>query len=61
VPSPAFDRPHTCGRARAIVEATAHYDDAKLLARVSRGLSGAMKGIDIKDLTENQKLQTRGV
>ncbi len=48
-------------RARAIVEATAHYEDAKLLGKVSRGLSGAMKGIDIRDLSENQKLQTRGV
>lgn len=48
-------------RARAIVEATTHYDDAKLLARVSRGLSGAMKGLDIKKIDEKDLLQSRGV
>jgi len=36
--------------ARAIVEATAHYDDPKLLLKVSKGLSEAMKGIDIRNL-----------
>jgi len=47
--------------ARAIVEATAHYDDPKLLLKVSKGLSEAMKGIDIRDLEEKQRLQIRGV
>lgn len=47
--------------ARAVVEATAHYNDSKLLLKASRGLSDAMKGIDIRDLDEKQKLQTRGV
>lgn len=47
--------------AKAIVEATAHYDDPRLLLKVSKGLSEAMKGIDIKDLEEKQKLQIRGV
>jgi pyridoxal biosynthesis lyase PdxS len=40
---------------------TAHYDDPKVLLNSSRGLSEAMKGIDIRDLAENQKLQVRGV
>lgn len=48
-------------RARAIVEATANYDDPKLLLKVSKGLSEAMKGIDIRDLGEKEKLQIRGV
>ncbi|MBN2014947.1 MAG: pyridoxal 5'-phosphate synthase lyase subunit PdxS [Candidatus Altiarchaeota archaeon] len=48
-------------RAKAIVEATAHYNDPKLLAEVSRGLSGAMKGIDIRCLEESELLQVRGV
>ena len=48
-------------RAKAIVQATAHYDDPKVLAKVSAGLSEPMKGIDIKDLEEKDKLQTRGV
>ncbi len=46
--------------AKAIVEATAHYDDPKVLLKASIGLSEAMKGIDIRDLAENQKLQMRG-
>ncbi len=45
-------------RAKAIVDATAHYDDPKILLRVSKGLSGAMKGIEIRNL--NEKLQERG-
>jgi pyridoxal 5'-phosphate synthase pdxS subunit len=47
--------------AKAIVEATAHYNDPKVLLKSSRGLGIAMKGIDIRDLAENQKLQVRGV
>jgi pyridoxal 5'-phosphate synthase pdxS subunit len=37
-------------RARAIVEATAHYEDAAIVAKVSRGLGAAMRGDDIADL-----------
>ena len=47
--------------AKAIVEVTAHYDDPRVLLKSSRGLAEAMKGIDIRDLAENQKLQVRGV
>ena len=46
--------------ARAIVEAVNHYDDAKVIAEVSRGLGDAMKGIDIRVLREDDILQTRG-
>ncbi|HDN83380.1 MAG TPA: pyridoxal 5'-phosphate synthase lyase subunit PdxS [Candidatus Altiarchaeales archaeon] len=46
--------------AKAIVEATANWDDPKVLLKVSKGLSGAMKGIDVKKLTEGEKLQYRG-
>jgi len=48
-------------RAKAIVQATVHYDDPKVLLKVSAGLSEPMKGIDIRDLEEKDKLQTRGV
>ena len=48
-------------RAKAIVQATAHFDDPKVLAKVSAGLLEPMKGIDIRDLEEKDKLQTRGV
>src|ERR671922_162094 len=37
-------------RAKAIVEATAHYDDAGILAKVSRGLGEAMRGQEIGQL-----------
>lgn len=48
-------------RAKAIVEATTHYNDPKVLVRVSKGLSEAMKGIDIKTLSEKELLQKRGI
>ncbi len=47
-------------RARAIVQATTHYEDADLLARVSENLGEAMVGIDISRLDESDLLQTRG-
>lgn len=46
--------------AKAIVEATLHYDDPVKLLETCRGLDEAMKGIDIRDLQENEMLQTRG-
>jgi pyridoxal 5'-phosphate synthase pdxS subunit len=47
-------------RAQAIVQATTHYRDADLLARVSENLGEAMVGIDISRLDESELLQTRG-
>jgi pyridoxal 5'-phosphate synthase pdxS subunit len=47
-------------RARAIVQATTHYLDADLLARVSEDLGEAMVGIDIHKLEPEALLQTRG-
>ncbi len=47
-------------RARAIVEATTHYEDPEVLVRVSENLGEAMVGIDINTLEEGQLLQTRG-
>ena len=48
-------------RARAIVEATLHYDDPERLAAVSRGLGEAMPGIDVTLLAEAERMQARGV
>jgi len=45
-------------RARAIVEATTHYDDADIVAKVSRGLGEAMRGEEIGTL--DVKLAERG-
>jgi pyridoxal 5'-phosphate synthase pdxS subunit len=47
-------------RARAIVEATTHFQDPDALAKVSRGLGESMPGLDIKELGEEGLLQTRG-
>ena len=44
--------------AKAIVEATANFEDADLLAKVSRGLGDAMKGLEIATL--DVKLAERG-
>ena len=47
-------------RAKAIVEATTHYADPEVLARVSRGLGEAMVGISTASLEPSQLLETRG-
>ena len=47
-------------RAVAIVEATTHYRDPEVLARVSSGLGEAMKGIDVAHLPATEQMQTRG-
>ena len=48
------------GHAKAIVRATTHYQDAKILAEVSKGLGAAMSGIDIRSLAPEELLATRG-
>jgi pyridoxal 5'-phosphate synthase pdxS subunit len=45
-------------RAKAIVEATTHYDDPQIVAKVSRGLGDAMAGLEIGQL--DTKLAERG-
>ncbi|WP_027340710.1 pyridoxal 5'-phosphate synthase lyase subunit PdxS [Halonatronum saccharophilum] len=47
-------------RARAIVKATAHYDDPKVIAEVSENIGEAMVGINISTLPEEEKLAKRG-
>ena len=47
-------------RARAIVEATTHWDDPDVVARVSRGLREAMPGLEIGEIADGGLLQTRG-
>jgi pyridoxal 5'-phosphate synthase pdxS subunit len=46
--------------AKAIVEATTHYMDADVIARVSTGLGKAMPGISVSSLPEKELLATRG-
>jgi pyridoxal 5'-phosphate synthase pdxS subunit len=46
--------------ARAIVKATTYYEDNKALLESSRDLGEPMKGIEIKHLSPDQRLQERG-
>ena len=47
-------------RAKAIVEAVAHYDEADVIAEVSKDLGDAMPGIEIETIPKGQLLQERG-
>jgi pyridoxal 5'-phosphate synthase pdxS subunit len=47
-------------RARAIVEATTHYNEPEIIAEVSKNLGDAMVGIEIHTLAEDQLLAGRG-
>lgn len=47
-------------RAKAIVEATTHYDNPKIIAQVSEGLGEAMKGIEISQIASAERMQDRG-
>ena len=44
--------------AKAIVEATTHFNNPKVISKVSEGLGESMKGLDIKEL--EIRLQERG-
>lgn len=46
--------------ARAIVEATTHYQDYELIARVSKDLGSPMTGIEISKLAAADRMQERG-
>ncbi|MFQ5830556.1 MAG: pyridoxal 5'-phosphate synthase lyase subunit PdxS [Candidatus Methylomirabilia bacterium] len=47
-------------RAKAIVQATTHYKDPEILARISEELGEAMPGLETSKLAEKELLQTRG-
>ena len=47
-------------RAKAIVDATTHYNDPKILAEVSKGLGEAMVGIGVSELADSERLAVRG-
>jgi len=59
VGSGIFNAQHPMKVARAIVEASLHYDQPEVLARVSSGLGEAMKGVDIVTMPPDQLLQGR--
>jgi pyridoxal 5'-phosphate synthase pdxS subunit len=57
--SPA-DREDAETRAKAIVIATTHYNDAKIVLEASAQAKSAMKGLAVSAIEESQLLQTRG-
>ena len=47
-------------RAKAVVEATTHYQDPEKVLEASTGLKSAMKGLDMSEIPEDERLQERG-
>ncbi len=47
-------------RAKAVVKATTHYTDYKIIADVSKNLGEAMPGLEISQIPENEILAKRG-
>src|SRR5499426_1502766 len=47
-------------RAKAVVDAVTHWQDAKKLAEISEGLGSAMPGIELSKLAPDQRMAGRG-
>jgi pyridoxal 5'-phosphate synthase pdxS subunit len=60
VGSGIFKSEDPMSRAKAIVEATTHFNDPEILARVSTGLGEAMRGLSAAGLAPEELLETRG-
>ena len=45
---------------RAIVQATTHFDDPRIIAEVSRGLGAPMRGIALEAIPQGERLAARG-
>ncbi|NOQ87795.1 MAG: pyridoxal 5'-phosphate synthase lyase subunit PdxS [Gammaproteobacteria bacterium] len=60
VGSGIFKSDDPAARAVAIVKATTHFDDPAVLLEVSRGLQPAMKGLEMSEIPEEERLAVRG-
>ncbi|MBA3412190.1 MAG: pyridoxal 5'-phosphate synthase lyase subunit PdxS [Actinobacteria bacterium] len=60
VGSGIFKSGNPAERGKAIVEATTHFRDAEIIARVSEGLGDAMSGLSAAALAPEELLETRG-
>jgi pyridoxal 5'-phosphate synthase pdxS subunit len=60
VGSGIFKSSNPAAYARAIVDATTHWQNPDLIAKVSRGLGDAMPGIELETLSELERLADRG-
>src|SRR6202789_2127323 len=56
----AAERAEAVSRARAIVLATLHYDDPKIVSEASEAVIGSMKGLAAAAIEEKNLMQTRG-
>ena len=60
VGSGIFKSDNPAARAKAIVEAAAHYQDAKILAEISKGIGIPMRGIQVSGMKAEDKIAGRG-
>ncbi len=60
VGSGIFKSENPAARAKAVVEATTHFQDPEVLARVSKGLGESMRGHQVADIPETERLAKRG-
>ena len=60
VGSGIFKSDDPASRAKAVVEATTHFDNPDKVAKASTGLKKAMKGLDINEIAPEDRLQERG-
>jgi pyridoxal 5'-phosphate synthase pdxS subunit len=60
VGSGIFKSADPAARARAVVHATTHWDEAEEVLSASRGLGDAMEGIEMERLAEHERLANRG-
>ena len=60
VGSGVFKSTDPSAMAQAIVKATTHYNDPKIVAEVSKNLGEAMPGLDIKQIPSDELLASRG-
>jgi len=60
VGSGIFKSDNPAKTAKAVVEATTYFDNPDRLLKISTNLKGAMKGLDMSEIPEDQMLQNRG-
>ncbi len=60
VGSGIFKAKNPARMAKAIVEATLHFDEPSIVAEVSKGLGESMPGVEISTLAQEQRMQERG-
>lgn len=60
VGSGIFKSDDPAARARAVVDATTNFKNPEIVAKASTGLKTAMKGLDMSEIPESERLQERG-